>query len=167
MPYAWQPDEPDGTRRLLIWRHRSLTPQGFVWVMGLTAAALTLPLLAVVGSVVMWGLLPFAVAALAGLWFAVQRDWKGGGPTEEVALTSARIFVTRHDPGRADRHWQANPYWVRLSLRGDGPVEDYLTLSDGRREIELGAFLSPEERRELRADLDAALARIGSHPPRP
>lgn len=167
MPYAWQPDAPDGTRRLLIWRHRSLTPQGFVWVMGMTAAALTLPLLAVVGSVVMWGLLPFAVAALAGLWFAVQRDWKGGGPVEEVALTPAVMSVTRRDPGRTDRHWEGNPYWIRLSLRPDGPVEDYLTLSDGRREIELGAFLSPEERRGLQADLSAALARIGRPSPRP
>lgn len=166
MPYAWQPDETDGTRRMLIWRHRSLTPEGFAWVMGSTAAALTLPLLAVVGSAVMWGLLPFALAALAGLWFAVQRDWKSGGPVEEVALTPALMSVIRRDPGRADRHWQGNPYWVRLSLRRDGPVENYLTLSDGRREIELGAFLSPEERRELRADLSAALTAVAGGPPR-
>lgn len=160
MPYAWQPDDPDGTRRLLIWRHRSLTPEGFAWVIGLAAAALTLPLLAVAGSAVMWGLLPFALAALAGLWWGVQRDWKGGGAFEEVALRPAEMSVTRHDPGRPDRRWQGNPYWVRLTLRRDGPVEDYLTLSDGRREIELGAFLSPEERRRLRADLAAALSEL-------
>lgn len=158
MPYAWQPDDPDGTRHLLIWRHRSLTPEGFAWVIGLAATALTLPLLAVVGSAVMWGLLPFALAALAGLWWAVQRGWKGGGSFEEVALSPARMSVTRHDPGRPSRNWQGNPYWVRLTLRRDGPVEDYLTLTDGRREIELGAFLSPEERRSLRSDLAAALS---------
>ena len=158
MPYAWQPDTPDGTRRLLIWRHRSLTPEGFVWVIGLTAGALTLPLLAVVGSAVLWGLLPFELAVLLGLWWAVQRGWKGGGAFEEVALNPRLMSVTRHDPGRPARHWQGNPYWVRLRLRRDGPVEDYLILTDGRREIELGAFLSPEERRRLRADLTAALA---------
>ena len=115
-------------------------------------------MLAVVGSAVMWGLLPFALAALAGLWWAVQRGWKGGGSFEEVALSPARMSVTRHDPGRPSRNWQGNPYWVRLTLRRDGPVEDYLTLTDGRREIELGAFLSPEERRSLRSDLAAALS---------
>lgn len=165
MPYAWQPDQPDGTRRLTIWRHRSLTPQGFAWVIGLTAGALTLPLLAVIGTAVLWGLLPFALAALGGLWIAVQHDWKGGGPVEEIALTPALMSVVRHDPGRPDRHWQGNPYWVRLSLRRDGPVEDYLTLTDGRREIELGAFLSPEERRTLQADLSDALAALGRVPP--
>ena len=70
------------------------------------------------------------------------------------------MSAPRHDPGRPDRRWQGNPYWVRLTLRRDGPVEDYLTLSDGRREIELGAFLSPEERRRLRADLAAALSEL-------
>ena len=100
----------------------------------------------------------FVLAALTGLWCAVQRGWKGGGAFEEVALSPRLMSVTRHDPGRPARHWQGNPYWVRLTLRRDGPVEDYLTLSDGRREIELGAFLSPDERRSLRADLAAALA---------
>lgn len=157
MPYEWQPDSGEA-RRLLIWRHRSLTPQGFAWVIGAAAVALVLPLVAVIGRAVMWGLLPFAAAALIGLWWAVQHGWRGGGPFEEVTLTSDRMGVTRHDPGRKPRHWQGNPYWVRLALHSDGPVEDYLTLSDGARMIELGAFLAPEERRALRAELEAALA---------
>ncbi|HHW34252.1 MAG TPA: DUF2244 domain-containing protein [Paracoccus solventivorans] len=157
MPYAWQPDAPDGARRLLIWRHRSLTAHGFVWFIGATALLLVLPLVALTGSAVMWGLLPFALAALAGLWWAMQRHWRGGGSFEELTLTPDTLLVSRHDPGRPPRHWQANPYWVRLTLRRDGPVEDYLTLTDGQREIELGALLSPEERRQLRDDLAAAL----------
>ena len=131
MPYAWQPETKDDTRRLLIWRHRSLTVRGFVWFMAATALLLVLPLVALTGSAVMWGLLPFALSALAGLWWAMQRQW------------------------------QANPYWVRLTLRRDGPVEDYLTLTDGQREIELGALLSPEERRQLRDELAAALGDLG------
>lgn len=42
----------------------------------------------------------------------------------------------------------------------DGPVEDYLILSDGRRDIELGAFLSPEERRALLGDMQRRLAEM-------
>ena len=157
MPYEWQPPEGD-QRRLLIWRHRSLTPQGFVWVIGGAAAALVLPLVAVLGRTVLWGLLPFALLALAGLWWGVQYGWKGGGTREEVTLTRSRMTVARHDPGRPSRYWQGNPYWIRLTIRGDGPVEDYLTLTDGGRAIELGAFLTRAERRALRDDLAAALA---------
>ena len=66
----------------------------------------------------------------------------------------------RSDPGRADRIWQANPYWVRVALRPNGPVEDYLVLTDGRREVELGAFLSPEERVALKDDLERRLGAL-------
>ena len=159
MPYEWQPASAEG-RRVLLWRHRSLTPEGFVWVMGGAAAALVLPLVAVIGRAVRWGLLPFAALALWGLWRGVQHGWQNGGTREEVVLEPARLTVTRRDPGRADRVWQANPYWVRLALRRDGPVEDYLTLTDGSREIELGAFLAPAERRALRAEIEDALAEV-------
>ncbi|SEH85233.1 DUF2244 domain-containing protein [Paracoccus alkenifer] len=160
MPYAWQPDAQDDTRRLLIWRYRSLTVRGFVWFMAATALLLVLPLVALTGLAVMWGLLPFALAALAGLWWAMQRHWRGGGSFEELTLSRETLLVSRHDPGRKPRHWQANPYWVRLNLRRDGPVQDYLTLTDGQREIELGVFLSPEERRQLRDELAFALGEL-------
>ena len=48
---------------------------------------------------------------------------------------------------------------MRPGLR-NGPVEAYLTLSDGQREIELGAFLTPDERRDLCDDLMRRLARL-------
>lgn len=160
MPHDWA-ENPDGSRRLTIWRHRSLDAPGFVWVIALTAGALVLPLLALLGTSVVWGLLPFALAALAGLWWAMQYGWRGGGPVEEVVLTQGRMQVIRRDPGRPDRLWQGESYWVRLQLHGDGPVPDYLTLTDGRgREIELGAFLDPAERRLLKDELTDALAEM-------
>ncbi len=70
-----------------------------------------------------------------------------------MLLDRDRLILTRSDPGRPDRIWQTNPYWVRLALRQNGPVEDYLVLTDGKREVELGAFLAPEERMALRNDL--------------
>ncbi|WP_299364005.1 DUF2244 domain-containing protein [uncultured Paracoccus sp.] len=160
MPYAWHDTSPTD-RRLMIWPHRSLPVTGFVWVMGLTALGLALPMLAVVGNAVLWGLLPFAVLVGAGLWMAIRVNNRAGQMHELVELTPDRITVTRHDPGRADRQWQANPYWVRLSLRSK-PVEDYLTLTDGGREIELGVFLAPKERRALRDDLTRALETLRS-----
>lgn len=160
MPYLWQDGPEPGTHRLSIWPHRPLGRSGFVWLIGATAAGLALPLIAVIGRAVLWGLLPFALATIAGLWLAV-RHHDASGPREEVEITPARLTIHRTDPGRAARDWQANPYWVRLSLR-DGPVEDYLTLTDGGREVELGACLSPPERRALRADLARVIAGLRS-----
>ncbi|RQP06880.1 MAG: DUF2244 domain-containing protein [Paracoccus sp. BP8] len=160
MPYAWHDTAPEDSGavsyRLEVWPHRSLPRRGFVWVIGLTATGLALPLLAVVGTTVLWGLLPFAALAVWALWHAIRRSY--GTAHEVMLLDRDRLILTRSDPGREDRIWRTNPYWVRASLRPGGPVEDYLVLTDGKREVELGAFLSPEERLALRDELERRLA---------
>lgn len=165
MPYQWTRVIDPASRqpikaRLDLWPYRSLPRQGFVWVIGITATALTLPLLAVVGTRAMWGLLPFALLAIWALWYGIEKTYASGRKHEYLELTRDRLSVTRSDPGQADRIWQTNPYWIRAKLRQDGPVEDYLTLTDGQREIELGAFLTPEERQALRHELTQELAAI-------
>ncbi|MEF9605563.1 DUF2244 domain-containing protein [Paracoccus sp. PXZ] len=144
--------------RLEVWPHRALPRRGFVWVIGLTAGFLALPLVAVVGTAVLWGLLPFAALAIWGLWVAIRHSYRV--PQEVMLLSREQLELVRSDPGRADRIWQTNPYWVRAVLRANGPVEDYLVLTDGRREVELGAFLSPEERVALRDELTRRLGAL-------
>lgn len=138
--------------------YKSLTPKGFVWFIGLTAALICVPLLSILGTAVFWALLPFIVAAIWGIWTALKRSWRDRELYEDFMLWSDRVRVERHDPRRPLRDWEANPYWVRVALhqRG-GPVPNYLTLSGGGREVELGAFLTPDERGELKALLDRSL----------
>ena len=162
MPYLWNDTAPDDSgavcHQLDLWPHHSLSVRGFVWVIGLTAAALALPLIAVLGTSVLWGLLPFALAVVAALWGAIRRSYRS--PAERLILSTDRLQVIRSDPGRPDRIWNTNPYWVRLQLRRDGPVDSYLILTDGRRDIELGAFLSPQERIDLKHDLERRLGAL-------
>lgn len=155
MPYEWQ-DTPDGSR-LTAWPFRSLPRRGFVWVIAATAMGLSLPLVAVVGTSALWGMLPFMAIVVWGLWYAITRTYRSGQTHEILSLTPDRVELIRHDPGRAERSWDTNTYWLRPVLRA-GPVEDYLTLTDGQRELELGAFLTPEERRTLHGQLLRRLA---------
>ena len=167
MPYHWTTPEnlpADHRIELDLWPYRSLPKTGFVWVIGLTAGALSLPLLAVLGNRVLWGMLPFMVLVVWALWFGIQRSYRSGSSHEHLVLTPDRLTITRQDPGRSDRVWQTNPYWLRVRLRQDGPVADYLTITDGQREIELGGFLSPEERISLRDELTEAIARMRQAP---
>ena len=142
--------------------------RGFAGFIALTAGLVALPLLAVLGSPVLWGLLPFLVMAVGGLWLGLSRSYRDGETLEILRLWRDRIELSRHDPGRAPRRWSANPHWVRLRLRpGGGPVPDYLTLSGGgddRREVEIGAFLAPEERVALHGEILAALAALREGP---
>lgn len=155
MPYEWH--EQPGLSQLRLWPHRSLPRKGFVWFIGLTSLALCLPLLAVLGTAVLWGLLPFAGLAIAGVWYGLHRSYRSGQTHECLRLSHDRLHLIRHDPGRAPREWEANRYWLRVTLR-EGPVEDYLTLTDGTREVELGAFLTPPERRDLHRQISVRLA---------
>lgn len=145
--------------RVRLWPHSSLTGTGFVWVIGLAYALLSFPLLALVGTKALWGILPFALLVVAILWLALKRSWRDRDITEILELTCDEARLTRRNPGGDRQDWQANPYWVRVCLHPkNGPVEDYVTLEGGPRVVEIGAFLTPQERRDLRDLLSEALS---------
>jgi uncharacterized membrane protein len=145
--------------RLRLTPYKSLTPEGFVWFIGLTAALISVPLLSILGTSVFWALLPFIVAAVWAIWAALKRSWRDHELFEVVTLWDDLIRIERHEPRRREPlGWEANPYWVRVALHAKGgPVPNYLTLSGGGREVELGAFLTPVERIELKDRLEKVL----------
>ena len=167
MPYQWSPC-PDAiaATHLRLWPYRSLPPQGFVWFIGSTAALIALPLIVMIGSPVWWGLLPFIGAALWGIWFAITRSYRDAAIIEELLLTRDTITLERHGPRAQHQHWQANPHWVQLQLYPTkGPVPQYLTLRGNGREVELGAFLSADERITLSTELRERLRIVGQASP--
>ncbi|MGF1502842.1 MAG: DUF2244 domain-containing protein [Paracoccaceae bacterium] len=142
-----------------LWPNRSLSPAGKRQVMAIAAAGFALPLIGSIGTPVFWGILPFEAAALGCLWYGFRRSDFDGTLTEELTLWSDEIRVERREPSGRIQRWSANPYWVTLQMHEDATPENYLTLSGAGRKIELGAFLSPEERAALHDQLAEALAR--------
>ncbi len=162
MPYEWLPPSPDSadTARLHLWPFRSLPKTGFVWFIGATAALLAVPLIGLLGSPVLWGLLPFLLGALWAIWYALQRNYRDAEITEALTIEPGRVTLVRTGPRGKRQDWEANPHWVEVKLRPEGgPVPQYLTLRGAGREVELGAFLSEEERTALRSEVAAALTR--------
>ena len=153
MPYEWLPPTPPEAH-LHLWPHRSLSQRGFVGFIGGTAALIALPALAVLGTPVLWGVLPFFALAVGGVWWAIRRNQRDTEIIEDLTLTADSIHLVRHGPRGRRQDWQANPHWVQLHLHATGgPVPNYLTLRGAGREVELGAFLSEAERIALRHDL--------------
>ncbi len=158
MPYEWLPSETSEAR-LHVWPHRSLSQRGFVWFLGLTAGLIAVPLLSILGSPVVWALLPFLLATLGAIWFALRKNGRDRDILEDLHLTPVRVTLTRHGPKGRRRDWAANPHWLRVTLHeSGGPVPNYLTLKGENREVELGAFLSEEERVALYQDLRSRIA---------
>lgn len=148
----------DHLLHLILWPHRSMTRVGFAWVLLLTWLGFLIPLMAFLGTLALWTLLPFTLAALALLWWFIERNYRDGDLQEEVWVSSDLIRVERRERRHPQRDWEANPFWARLTLHPDtGPVPSYLTLTGAGREIELGAFLTPEERIDLHDTLQRAL----------
>jgi len=144
---------------LHLWPYRSLPNRGFVIFIAITATLFALPLLQVLGSPVLWGVLPFVLTALAALWWGLRRNHADGTILEQLQVWPDRVTLTRDGPKRAHHFWESDPYWVRVTLYPTGgPVENYLTLKGAGREVEIGAFLSEEERVALRQELQTALS---------
>jgi len=162
-PGAFAVAQSDGAEYTLVLSpHLSMGAEGFVTIIGISAGLLAVPLIGVLGTPVLWGLIPFAGVVLWGLWYALRRNGRERSILrEELRLTRDMIEITRTNPNKPRQHWQANPYWVNLSLlEKGGPVDNYLTLNGGGRAVELGAFLSPEERAAVHDELSRALRHL-------
>ena len=181
MPALWQDDlheAPDASgaspvtgqrpaARLCLWPHRSLTPEGFAIFIGITAALIFVPAIPLLGTPVLWGLLPFLAGAVWMIWTALRRNLRDRTVSEELTLWPDHVHLVHREPDGTAQEWDANPFWVTVHLhRTGGPVENYVTLKGGGREVEIGAFLAPEERVALHHELEAALARLrtAAHP---
>lgn len=165
MPYEWTPEPPhqDPRWQLSLWPYRSLLRKDFVIFIGATAALVSLPLLTLIGKAVLWGLLPFFLIMIAGVWYALHVSYKRGEVLEELSVDADRAHLTRYNPTGDVQEWEANRYWVTVHLhRKGGPVENYITLRGGDREVEIGAFLDAEERLTLYDDLTRAMRSDGS-----
>jgi len=146
---------------LHLLQHRSLSRVGFVWFFGGTAAVLAIPLLYNIGTPVLWWVLPFMLLSMAGLWFAIQRSWHSAAQTSEtLTIWTDVVQLVHKTPGKPPQEWQANPYWVQVQRHPTGgPVEHYLTLKGGARAVEIGTFLSVEERLALAPEITDWLRR--------
>ncbi|KPP93804.1 MAG: Integral membrane protein [Rhodobacteraceae bacterium HLUCCA08] len=164
MPREWIDTPKDAgapLAELHLWPYRSLLRRHFVAFIGITATLVAVPLVSVIGSPVLWGVLPFFVVVLGALWVAIERSYRDGEILEELRLWPDRMTLTRRDRRGNRRDWEANPYWVSVRLHETGgPVDFYITLKGGEREVEIGAFLSEDERKALYDELTSALRRL-------
>ena len=160
MPYEWtlKPPHSDLDWQLSLWPYRSLLRKDFVLFMGATAVIVSLPLIAVLGTSILWGLLPFFILMIWGIWTALHITYKRGEVLEELNVDHTIAHLTRHNPKGDKQEWEANRYWVTVHLYAKGgPVENYITLRGGDREVEIGAFLDTSERLALYDELKRAL----------
>jgi uncharacterized membrane protein len=160
MPYQWT-SEPDETpQQLRLWPHNSLPARGMAAFVLSTFTLILIPAISMLGSPVLWGLLPFLMLAVWAMYFALQRNYKSRQITEVLTLDKDEARLIRTDPKGRTQEWDCNRYWTTITkYEKDGPVPHYVTLKGMGREVEIGAFLSEDERIALYDELQRAWRR--------
>ncbi len=160
MPYEWTTAPHAPQQRLRLWPHQSLPPRGFAAFMLTTFAMILIPTLSVLGTVLLWGLLPFMLMAVGGMYFALTRNHNARLIEEVLTLDTQTAHLTHTTPGGHVKEWDCNRYWATVMKYEDsGPVPHYVTLRGAGREVEIGSFLSEDERIALFEDLQRSLRR--------
>lgn len=160
MPYQWTTAPDDSPQVLKLWPHNSLPLPGMAAFVLTTFTLICIPTLPLLGSPILWGLLPFLLAAVWGIFHALQRNRRSRQITEVLTLDEEEARLIRTEPSGAVRDWDCNRYWTTITkYERDGPVPHYVTLKGKGREVEIGAFLSEEERVALYDELQRAWRR--------
>jgi uncharacterized membrane protein len=136
--------------------HRSLPRWGYVLLIGGFALAM-----AAVG-LAFWNMGAWPVAGFCGLevflvWGAFQLNYRSGRRIETVRLDEATLRIDRFGPSGRSRYWTFEPGWVRVSVEQKSLDATRLVLSSHGRYLQIGAFLTDDERRDLADALGAAL----------
>lgn len=162
MPYAWtDSDQMTTARRLDLWPHTSLPRRGFAAFILVTCGMLMIPLYAMLGTFALWGILPFMILVVTGLWWALEASYKSASLHEALTITDETVHLVRTNPRGDRQEWDCNSYWAKVTMHPKGgPVEYYLTLKGKGREVEIGAFLSEDERKALYGELSDVMRQI-------
>ena len=81
---------------------------------------------------------------------------------EKLKIYPKKIILERKEPNNDIKKWHSNPYWTKVNIYNNGPVESYLTLKGNGKEVELGSFLTPEERISLKKLIEDTLFKLSS-----
>lgn len=150
-----------------LFPHRSFTPAAarrLVVAVALASALFSLPFF-LIGA---WPIVGFLGldALLLGLAFRIS--FRAARAYEDYRLTYLELEFARVSARGARREWRFNPAWVTLERGQAAPrAAERLALRSRGRQVEIAAFLGPDEKGAFAGDLGRALgeARRGQRYP--
>jgi len=112
-----------------------------------------------------WPVLPFFGGEIALIWLAFRLNNRDARTFETVHLTPQALTVEQVKPsGRRLAHEFAPPHWLRVEVDARPSGSGQLRLASHGRSLEIGRFLTIEERREFANALRSALGRLAAPP---
>jgi len=107
----------------------------------------------------MWPVIPFMIADVALLAWALRSNYRSGGNHERLVLVQDRLTLTRVSPWGESHVVTFEPWFTQVQIEETPLGDALLFLAAHGRRVVVGAFLSAPERREVGAVIREALAR--------
>jgi uncharacterized membrane protein len=138
--------------------HRSLSPEGFKWLIrGAVAANLAIGVpMYLLGA---WPVMGFMGLDVFLLWYMFKRNYLDARRSETLLLTDRELIVDRRSPDGEREEHRLDAYWLKIELTDE---HERLVLTSRGQRVVIGRFLSPDEREQVAEQLEAALARMRS-----
>lgn len=135
---------------LVVRRNASLSPSGRRWFF---ISILLVSLGIATGWALngAWYVLPFAGLEMAVVYLALLVVARHGGDHESITIDGDRVVVERTRMGRTARH-EFNRRWVQVVVGRTGRKSALCMRSHGH-EVEIGEFLTDEQRKAVANDL--------------
>lgn len=151
--------KPDLLFDATLYPHRSLKPRQvrrLVWALVAICGIASLRFI-VVGA---WPVVGFLAVDIAAIWLAFHLSFRSGQLYETLQLGEKDLILTRVHPSRRVESWRFDPYWVQLGLKTIDEDRNQLSLTSHGKTVVFGTFLTPTDRRKLKAALTPELARL-------
>src|SRR5579862_3313312 len=145
----------------VLYPHRSLPPRGFLvlmLVLGAVSFAAGVSFV-LIGA---WPIFGYFGLDVLLVYLAFRASYRSARMHEWVRLTESALTVERVGQRGERRRWQFQPYWLRVVFEEQEETNRLVLTSHGR-ELVLGGFLAPNERKTLAMALKEALVRWRLH----
>ena len=107
-----------------------------------------------------WPVFGFMGAELVLLYVALRINQRATLANERLTLTDNLFTVERTDPKGRQHFWQFQPQWLRVDFKKTNDFVAHLSLTSKGERLNLGVFLSPDEKFDVAQHLRAALSRV-------
>lgn len=136
--------------------HRSLSPQGFLWLMsGICLVSFAAGLACYLAGA--WPVIGFMGADVLLIYFAFRVNYRRAHMREILQLKPGQLRVQRINHWGETQTWDFQTYWLQVLLDEQADGDNRLTLRSHGRSLVIGSFLPPRERVEVAAALRRAL----------
>ncbi len=138
--------------------HRSLSPMGF-WILmaaigGVSFVTGIMFLLA--GA---WPVFGFFGLDVLLVYVFFRLNYREARAFETLTLTETELLFRKVSPKGKVRSHRFEPYWLRVKIDAPSQTQSRLTLSSHGKAVEIGTFLTADEKVDLAHEIREALRR--------